>query len=114
MTLDVWIAFVFASLVLTMTPGPSIRIAMVHSMKFGARKTLATACGDISANFLQMLLVALGLGAVIAASAAAFQAIKWFGVIALLFMGIRLVLPQKQHKIPQQPNANIEQSSTPQ
>lgn len=89
MSFETWLAFVAASLLLTMTPGPSIVLGMVHSVHFGVRKTFFTALGDISANMMQMLLVAAGLGIVLAQSALAFTVIKWTGVAILLFMGWR-------------------------
>jgi len=91
MTIETWLAFIFASLVLTMTPGPSILLGVVHSVKFGVRKTAVTALGDISANFLQMILVAIGLGVVISSSELAFSVIKWLGVIMLLYMGVQML-----------------------
>ena len=97
MNIETWFAFVAASLVLTMTPGPSILLGVVHSIKYGARKTVLTALGDISANFLQMLLVAIGLGVVIASSELAFTMIKWFGVVTLLYMGFKMVLSKPAH-----------------
>jgi len=92
MNIETWLAFVAASLVLTMTPGPSILLGVVHTMKYGARKVVITALGDISANFLQMFLVGIGLGVVIASSELAFTIIKWFGVVTLLYMGLKMVL----------------------
>lgn len=90
MSLETFVAFVAASLILTMTPGPSILLGMVHSLTFGTRKTLFTALGDISANMIQMLLVAVGLGVVVANSEIAFQIIKWSGVVVLIYMSLRL------------------------
>jgi threonine/homoserine/homoserine lactone efflux protein len=91
MSLESWLSFVFASLILTMTPGPSILLGVVHSMNYGVKKTMFTAFGDISANFMQMILVAIGLGIVISSSEFAFQVIKWFGVITLIYMGIKML-----------------------
>lgn len=101
MNIETWLGFVAASLILTMTPGPSILLGVVHSMKYGSRKTVATALGDISANFLQMILVAIGLGVIIASSELAFSIIKWFGVVTLLYMGIKMLFtkPQKNQSI---------------
>lgn len=90
MSLETWLAFVAASLVLTMTPGPSILLGMVHALRFGTRRTLYTAAGDISANMIQMLLVAAGLGIIVANSAVAFQAIKWAGVVVLIYMAYKM------------------------
>ena len=85
------ITFIFASLALTITPGPSILLGVVHAVRHGAGKTVYTVLGDISANFLQMLLVGVGLGAVIAGSESAFAVIKWFGVITLVSMGLGMM-----------------------
>lgn len=90
MDLNVYLTYIMAVMLLTMTPGPSIFLGMVHSMNYGIRRTLYTALGDISANFLQMMLVAIGLGAVVAASETAFLAVKWFGVITLAWLGLKM------------------------
>ncbi len=91
MEFDTWVAFVVASLVLTLTPGPSILLGMSHSIAYGFNKTIFTALGDITANFLQMVLVSLGLGLIIAASDVAFSFIKWFGIIFLIWMGVKAI-----------------------
>ncbi|MBD8877838.1 LysE family translocator [Roseibium polysiphoniae] len=91
MSFEIWLAFVAASLILTMTPGPSILLGVVHALKYGACRTIFTALGDISANMLQMTIVALGLGVVIATSPVAFQVIKWFGVAALVYMSVKML-----------------------
>ena len=96
MELSTWITFVLASLVLTVTPGPSILLGVVHSLKYGVKPTLSTALGDISANFIQMLIVAIGLGAIVAASEIAFLVIKWFGVLVLAYMGFKMLLSSTQ------------------
>lgn len=90
MTIETWLVFIAASLTLTMTPGPSILLGVLHSIKYGARKTIFTALGDISANFIQMIVVAIGLGVVVSSSEAAFNIIKWFGVVTLLYMGVKM------------------------
>ncbi|MEH6457536.1 MAG: LysE family translocator [Cocleimonas sp.] len=92
MNFETWLAFVVASMILTMTPGPSIILGVVHSMNYGAKNTIFTALGDISANFIQMILVAIGLGVVIASSDLAFQLIKWFGIVVLIYMGGKMLL----------------------
>jgi len=89
MDLHVWLAYVVACLALTMTPGPSVLLGMVHSLSYGSRYTLYTAFGDISANLIQMVLVGLGLGVVVSASDKAFTTIKWVGVATLLYLGLK-------------------------
>lgn len=91
MTIETWLTFCLASLILTMTPGPSILLGVVHSMKYGVNKAIFTALGDISANFIQMIIVAVGLGIIMSTSELAFAVIKWLGVTTLLYMGIKML-----------------------
>jgi len=92
MQLDVFLAYIVACLVLTVTPGPSIFLGMVHAINYGVKRTVFTALGDISANFMQMILVSIGLGVIIANSALAFEVIKWVGAATLFYMGIKMLL----------------------
>lgn len=96
MDFDVWLAYFIACFVLTMTPGPSIFLGMVHSLNYGYKNTVFTALGDISANFVQMMLVVIGLGAIIANSESAFLWIKWIGVAVLLCIGIKTFFSQSK------------------
>ena len=82
------IAYVGTVVVLALTPGPSTMLGSAHGMRYGARGTLPTIAGDLTANTLQMGAAAVGLGAVITNSATAFTAIKWAGVGYLAWMGI--------------------------
>ncbi|MFZ6043585.1 LysE family translocator, partial [Vibrio natriegens] len=92
----VWFGYIAASIILTATPGPSIFLGIAHALKYGHKRVFYTALGDISANFIQMLLVALGLGVIIANSEPAFIMIKSFGVITLCYMGIKMLLAKPQ------------------
>ncbi len=64
---------------------------MSNSATHGFKKALATAAGDLTANFFQMLAAGLGLAALIAASSNALTIIKWLGVIYLLWLGVRMI-----------------------
>ena len=83
------LAYVGTVAVLALTPGPSVMLGAAHGMRYGAVGTLPTIAGDLSANTLQMLAAALGLGAVITRSATTFTVIKWAGVADLAWMGIK-------------------------
>lgn len=82
------IAYVGTVVLLALTPGPSTMLGSAHGMRYGAKGTLPTIAGDLTANTLQMLAAAIGLGAIITNSATAFTAIKWAGVAYLAWMGI--------------------------
>lgn len=92
MQLETFLAYIIACLVLTATPGPSIFLGVIHSINYGVKRTVFTALGDISANFIQMILVSIGLGVIITNSAVAFDVIKWIGAATLFYMGIKMLL----------------------
>lgn len=73
-------------------PGPSQLLFMSHSVQFGVRRTLGTMAGDLTANALQMLAAGMGLVVIVAASANALTAIKWLGVLYLVWIGVRTIL----------------------
>ena len=62
MTFDNWYNFLLIVLVLTITPGTPRAVIVVYSIKYGFKKSLWTALGDISANTLQIILVISTLG----------------------------------------------------
>lgn len=100
MTFEIWTIYVGTVLALMSTPGPSHLLMLSNSGAHGFRRSLATAAGDLSANALQMLAAGLGLAAVVAASGAALMAVKWAGVVYLIWLGVRMIIKAK----PDDPN----------
>lgn len=88
MSLETWLAYVGAILVMMASPGPSHLLMLSNSLAHGAVRSVATAAGDLSANLLQMLAAGLGLAAVVGQSETAFTAIKWAGVAYLVWLGL--------------------------
>lgn len=88
MSLDTWLLYVTAVVVLTVTPGPSVLMCVTCGVNFGARLTLFSALGSITAVLGIMSCSAVGLGTLLAASEELFQVIKWLGVAYLLYVGI--------------------------
>ena len=91
MSLHVWSLYVGAVLALMSTPGPSQLLMLTNSAAHGFRRALATVCGDLTANILQMLAAGLGLAALVAASGSALTVIKWLGVCYLIWLGLRMI-----------------------
>lgn len=89
MDLKLWLLYVAAVFVLTVTPGPSVLLCITNGIHFGARRTFASALGSITAVCLIMLVSAAGLGAVLAASEKIFAVIKWAGAAYLIYVGIK-------------------------
>lgn len=91
MNIEVWITFVGTVLILMSTPGPSQLLMLSNSLGNGYRRSLATAIGDLSANFLQMVVASVGLVSLIHNSREFFLTIKWAGVAYLVYLGLRLI-----------------------
>ncbi|MGE0717678.1 MAG: LysE family translocator [Alphaproteobacteria bacterium] len=85
-----WIAFVAASCVLLAIPGPTVLLVVSYALGHGRRSAAATVAGVALGDFTAMTASLLGLGAVLAASAALFTAVKWVGAAYLIYLGIRL------------------------
>ena len=91
MTWQIWTAYAGTVLILMSTPGPSQLLMLSNSATHGFPRSIATAAGDLTANLLQMLAAGFGLAAALASSQTLFVAIKWLGVIYLIWLGIRAI-----------------------
>lgn len=89
MELSTWLAFFAASWAISISPGPGAVAAMSAGLNHGFRRGYFTTFGLVLGIWTQVLVVGVGLGALIAASATAFTAIKWLGVAYLIWLGVR-------------------------
>jgi len=91
MSIEIWFAFVAASAILLIIPGPTILTVISYSVAHGRRANLplvaAVALGDSTALVVSLL----GLGALLATSAFWFTVVKWAGGMYLLYLGIKLL-----------------------
>ncbi|MFZ3120593.1 MAG: LysE family translocator [Variovorax sp.] len=91
MPIELWLAFVAASAVLLIIPGPTILTVISYSMSHGRRANVplvaAVALGDSTALVVSLL----GLGALLATSAFWFTLVKWAGGLYLIYLGIKLL-----------------------
>ena len=75
---------------LCITPGTPRVVITTYAINYGLRRSAITAFGDISANTIQMIFVAFGIGTIIAANPAILSYTKWLGVIYLLYLAFDL------------------------
>jgi len=90
MTFELWLAFVLAASILLAIPGPTVMLVVGYALGEGRRSAWATVAGVALGDFTAMTLSMLGLGALLAASATLFTALKWVGAAYLVYLGIRL------------------------
>lgn len=85
------IMFMVAGVLLNLTPGPDVLFIVSQSLRRGARAGVVAAWGVTAGCFLHVGAAALGVGALLATSAAAFNAVKWLGAAYLVWMGVSLL-----------------------
>jgi threonine/homoserine/homoserine lactone efflux protein len=86
------LAYVVAAALLTITPGVDTAIVLRASAGQGPRAGLAAGFGVVGGLAVWGVGAALGLNALMAASSAAFAALKWIGAAYLVYLGLRLLL----------------------
>jgi threonine/homoserine/homoserine lactone efflux protein len=90
MSFENWAAFAAASAVLLMIPGPTVLLVVSYALGQGWRTALPMAVGVALGDFTAMTLSMLGIGALLAASAAVFTVLKVIGAGYLIYLGINL------------------------
>jgi threonine/homoserine/homoserine lactone efflux protein len=87
---DLWL-FVISGLVLSLAPGPDLAYVIARSAQFGWRGGAVATFGISTGCLVHVFGCAIGLSALLAASATAFMLVKWAGAAYLCFIGIKMV-----------------------
>src|SRR5512139_1126090 len=90
-THDLWL-FILSALLLNITPGPDTALVVARSTQMGLRGGVAAAFGVTGGIMVHITAAAIGLSALLAASATAFSIIKYVGAAYLIYIGLRLIL----------------------
>ena len=90
MQFDHWLAFAAATAILVAIPGPTVLLVISYALGHGRRSALGTVAGVALGDFTAMTASMLGLGALLATSAAVFTVLKWIGAAYLICLGIKL------------------------
>ena len=90
MSFETWAAFAVASAIMLAIPGPTILLVVSYALSHGRRVASATVAGVALGDFTAMTASMLGVGALLATSAALFTALKWIGAAYLVYLGIKL------------------------
>lgn len=89
MSLDLYLAFVAASAILILIPGPNVALIVANSVAHGTRFGLLTVAGTSSAVVVHLALTVLGAAAILNFLAASFDWLRWAGVVYLVWLGVR-------------------------
>jgi threonine/homoserine/homoserine lactone efflux protein len=83
------LGFILATIVITLSPGPSIIVLLVVSLRQGASAGMKYSAGVISADSILISLSLLGLGALMQSSVLLFNLVNWAGIAYLVYLGIK-------------------------
>lgn len=85
------VTFALAGIVLVVVPGPSVLFIVGRALAQGRRAALTSVAGNTAGAMLVVLVVALGLGAVAAASVVVFTVLKIAGAVYLVHLGVQTI-----------------------
>jgi threonine/homoserine/homoserine lactone efflux protein len=83
--------FLIAALVLAATPGPGIFYVLARTLAGGRREGILSSLGTFAGGLFHVFAAALGISAILAASAVAFHTVKYAGAAYLVWLGIRMI-----------------------
>ncbi len=86
-----FLLFLGAAMLLAVTPGPGIFYVLARSLAGGRREGILSSLGTFVGGLFHVFAAALGVSAVLAASAAAFHTVKYAGAAYLIYLGIRMI-----------------------
>ena len=85
------LAFAVTAFALIVVPGPSVLFVISRGVALGGRAAVATVIGNAAGAYSQVVVVALGLGAIIESSAAVFTAVKLVGAVYVVYLGVQAI-----------------------
>ncbi|WP_295539943.1 LysE family translocator [uncultured Pseudacidovorax sp.] len=86
------LAFIAAGWLLNLTPGPDVLYVVTNALRSGVRAGIVAGLGITTGCFVHIAAAAIGVGTLMATSAAAFTVLKVIGAAYLLYLGVRMLL----------------------
>ena len=99
MSINFLIIYATTIFIASIIPGPSMLLALTHGMKYGIKRTAATAMGNAFVTFIQASVSIAGLGTILVASETIFFVIKWTGAAYLVYIGITVLLSSEKSMV---------------
>src|SRR5258708_22800568 len=88
MPFELYLAFIAATAILMVIPGPNVALIVANSVAHGTRFGLLTVAATSSAVVVDLTLTVLGATAVLAFLAASFDWLRWLGVAYFVWLGV--------------------------
>ncbi len=89
--------YVVSSLIIVLAPGPSVLFVIARAISWGRKTALLTVLGNAIGTLILSVLVAIGLGPILARSDIAYASIQWGGGAYLIYLGIDSIRHRHEH-----------------
>ncbi len=89
MSIEVWVSFIAASMILCFSPGPTVFLVMGQALEHGKKSVTPLVAGTLSGDVIAMSFSFVGMGALLATSATLFSVLKWAGALYSIYLGIK-------------------------
>src|ERR1700688_1541172 len=86
-----FLLFLGAAVMLAISPGPGIFYVLARTLAGGRKEGVESALGTLFGGLFHVFAAALGVSAILAASAVAFHTVKYAGAAYLVWLGIRMI-----------------------
>jgi homoserine/homoserine lactone efflux protein len=87
--LSTWLGFFAACWLISLSPGPGAVTCMSTGVRHPYRRAVWTVLGIVAGIQTLVAVVAVGVGALVAASGAVLGAVRWLGVAYLVYLGVQ-------------------------
>ena len=91
MNIETYGAFVIATIILMLIPGPTVLLVISYALAKGRSIALAVVGGAVIGVLLSMVATLLGVGLILVTSKTLFIIMKWIGVVYLAWMGWKMI-----------------------
>lgn len=92
MTLDAYIAYCLACILIVIVPGPTVTVIIANSLRKGARAGLLNVAGTQAGLLVWLAIAVFGLASAIKLMGVWFDILRWAGAAYLVWLGIKLIL----------------------
>lgn len=106
MSIELFLAFLVATTILLIIPGPTITLIVTTAIYRGQAAAMAMVPGVILGDLVAASLSLLGVGAILSASATLFTILKWAGALYLIYLGLSMWRQPSDHKSPPETSNN--------
>lgn len=88
MDFNLWLTMLFMAVIISVSPGAGAITTMDNGLNYGFKRSYAAILGLQVGLLAQILIVAIGLGGILATSKTLYEIVKWIGVLYLIYLGI--------------------------